>query len=221
MRYDVNFILLGLLLVVIVAMIGMVFYYNITYSGLTERYDLAMKDVENKSSELNRTVQEVNAKESLLRERERLLLDYIGELNLSKERETSLGSHFTEVKGQNELLGEQLNDTISERNSYAQLYTKTKTDYDVCQRNYEVKQTELTSEKAKLTNVKGWLVEVTEKSVQISESADSVYNTADEIKASNVTGDVRSLANDIKSDTSSIESDIERIKTIVNQIRNL
>jgi len=234
MRYDVNFALLGLLLVVIVSMIGMVFYYNLTYSSLNDRYDFAMRDVENKTAALNKTLQEVNAKEVQLQTKERLLLDYINELNLSKERETSLGSHFTEVKGQNDLLDEQLNQTRNERNSYAQLYSKTKENYDVCQRNYDVKVSELNSANAKVNNIKGWLVEVSDKISAVGSTASTLQDDTQDIegKANSIrnngnttsdirglAGDIRSISSDMRNDLSSIESAANTIKSIVDRIR--
>jgi len=221
MRYDVNFIFLGLLLVVIVAMIAMVFYYNITYGGLRERYDLAMRDMDNRTMELNKTMQEVNAKEAVLQEKERLLLDYIQELNLSKERETSLGSHFTELTSEKTLLADQLNQTRLERNSYATLYTKTKESYDVCNRNYDVKATELTSANNRISSIKGWLVEARSNSESISSSAGSVGDKAGSIQTfRNNASVVNGLANDIEDEASAMQSDASRITYIIDQIRS-
>jgi len=235
MRYDVNFIVLGLLLVVIVAMIAMVFYYNVTYGSLRDRYELAMRDMENKSVALNKTMQEANAKEALLRERERLLLDYISELNISKERETSLVSHFTELKGEKEVLDEQLNQTRNERNSYASLYTRTKTDYDVCQRNYEVKATELNQANGRIASIKGWIVEVGERtdsigaigssiqssSGRISTTAGSIKSATDDSNIKSKSDDIKEDSNDIYGDASSIKGYTDRIKALLSQISNM
>lgn len=225
MRYDVNFILLGLLLVVIVAMIAMLFTYNMSYTGLRDKYNSAMTDIVNKSTELNTTIQDMTTKEAALKEKERLLLDYISELNLSKERETSLGSHFTELKGEKELLDEQLNQTRLERNSYANLYTRTKEDYDICQRNYEVKNTELSAANNRISSIKAWLVDADDRTSSIISTASGIQTSADgiksdarSIKSSSDNSEIDSKADDIDDKASDVNSDASSIKSLADGI---
>jgi len=93
MKHNVNYALMGLLLAVIICMVALVIYYNWTYQGLSSQYTDAISSLENVSYEINRTRDALDAKEAQLNEKERKLLEYISELNISKQREESLGSH--------------------------------------------------------------------------------------------------------------------------------
>jgi len=222
MKHDVNYILLGLLLVVIIAMIAMLFYYNVTYGMLSQRYESAVRDVENKSAELNRTLFMVVEKDAMLREKEQILLDYIQNLNLSKERETSLGSFFTEVKSRNEVLDDQLNATRSERNSYATLYNRYYADYGVCVQDKSSLTTQVNSANNKIGAMRTGLAEISTKIGYVKESADSITGMAQDLHNNRYNSSaIGGLANDIAGDAGSIKGQSETIKTIADRLKNL
>jgi chromosome segregation ATPase len=199
MKQNVNFALLGLLLVVIVSMIGLVIYYYTTYEGLSARYDEALVNLENISREVNQTQVELLAKEAQLREKEKTLLSYLSELNLSKERETTLGSHFTELRGEVTGLEEDLNSTLDERNRYASLYDKYYAESQEWRGRYDQEHLLLTSANNKIGRVKGDAIEMETHMDSIKEKVDSIYGKTSSIKGD--AGDIEDIAKDIGNQT--------------------
>ncbi|MBM3309333.1 MAG: hypothetical protein FJY77_03680, partial [Candidatus Altiarchaeales archaeon] len=140
MKRNVNFLLFGLVLLSVVAIIAISVLYSIRYDRFKESSGLLEKDLMAKVEELNRTLAEVKAKEELLNQKERVLSSYISELNLSKERETSLGGHFIDLKNEKIYLEDKLNKTLLDRDKWKTYYDTTKKDFDVCRLDYELEK---------------------------------------------------------------------------------
>ncbi len=97
MKKNVNIFLLIIIVVIVVALAGLTSYYQQTYKGLSTSY-------EDKLSELNRILEELNLERGKLNE-----TSY--ELTLKTEREEALGEQFTEVKTEKEKLSTDLSAT--------------------------------------------------------------------------------------------------------------
>lgn len=91
--------------------------------------------------ELNRTIAEVQAKEEMLNRKEVIITNYINELNLSRERETSLGMHFIDIKNENVYLSDKLNKTLLDSERWQNLYNTTQRNYDVCKMDLQLEKT--------------------------------------------------------------------------------
>jgi hypothetical protein len=79
----------------------------------------------------------LNAKEELLNRKEVIITTYISELNLSRERETSLGTHFIDLKNEKVYLEAKLNKTMLDRERWQNMYNVTQRNYDVCNEKWE------------------------------------------------------------------------------------
>ncbi len=144
-----NFIFFGLLLLLLIAMVGVTLYSDYTYQGVNARYREFKKMFEHVEEDLNKSRAELNLKDKELQEKEQALVDIINELNLSKQRVSSLSDYYTTVRSEKDVLESDLSQTQEERDKWKTDYTTARTDLGVCEKNYdlkkeEVKQLELT-----------------------------------------------------------------------------
>jgi len=153
MRRDVNKFLLALLLIACVGIVLLVVYYNLSYHRLNTRYDDALDKLENKTAALNKTLIEVQEKEAKLQEKEQALQTYLEELNLSKKRESQLGSRFQDVKQTKENLAQSLNETIKERNRWINTYEETNQDLKVCETDLQGEKNTISSMQSRANNL--------------------------------------------------------------------
>jgi len=181
---------------------------------------------------LNKSIAEVNAKEELINQKERVLMDYVSELNLSKERETSLGEHFIDLKNNNIYLEDKLNKTLQDRDRLKTVYDTTKKDFDVCKVDYQLEKDrseERLNEITRIRNLKpslqlntGRLTE-REDSIEtdvkkIDSAADSIKSLADSIDNSTLRDGIKSKADEITSQVNAIDSLLEKIVQSINEI---
>jgi chromosome segregation ATPase len=225
MKQNVNMLLIGLIVLSIIAMIGFSLYYKKTYDDLSVRYQSAQGEVFAAAQQLNHTITEVNAKEEMLNEKERVLNTYMSELNLSKERETSLGEHFTDLKNTNLNLETNLSNTITERNQWKTSYDNTKRDLGVCQEDYTLEKTTSNERLTKIQCVQGLELDLNtnaERAVahfsDANTQADSITSNANEIKslAAGINNDtirsqITSKANNLKDEASSLGSALDEL----------
>ncbi len=228
MRKDVNFILFGLLLLSLVSMIALTLYYKSVYQGLSARYADAQTDIDKKASELNETITLVNAKEDLLNKKEKILLDYINELNLSKNRELSLGEHFTALQGEKEELQEDLNITRGENKRLESAYTEAKKDLDVCDVNYQLKTKELTdvsnqlvAAESALLNMGTHVDDVDDSRVSMRKKVLAAKNVTKEMddKIDDVTNSA--LKTDLQSDMSELKGELNDLEGLVDELEDI
>ncbi|MFH1125517.1 MAG: hypothetical protein V1703_00185, partial [Candidatus Altiarchaeota archaeon] len=180
-----------------------------------------MINITAKADELNRTLYEVKAKEELLNQKERILNDYISELNLSKERETSLGVHFVDLKTQNIYLGEKLNKTMIDRDRWVNSYETTKKDYDVCKVDYQLKKGESEERLNEIIRIRNLKPTLETSVARIRDREDEVNTNAGGVK--NLLGDVENLANGVENETirSSIKSKVDDAQSKINMIDDI
>ncbi len=220
MRHNVNFGLLGLLLLVIMAMLGLVLYYYLTFEGLRSDYDKAAGELVELSVKVNDTQAELNEKEQQLNEKEKILLEYLGELNLSKQKATSITDHYTQMKSTADSLSVSLNSTVAEKERYAKLYDKYYTESIEWKGKYDTSKAELDSARNKISRMKGDATEISNSLANMEAELESLTNRMNSISsdasdlthAGNTTSYIRGLAN-------SIEGDAEASKTTVSAVR--
>jgi len=169
MKQDVNFFLFGMLILLIFAMVGLVMYTEVEYKNLSNDYSDALKKLDNKTAELNKKIDENNQTRAELESRERSLVDIVKELNLTKEKQTSLGGFFENLKGEKQTLEENLTSTQGEVAKWKASYTDKKKDLDVCQNSVKLKEDQITKKDSKISYM----------TLKVKE-ASSYYNQTDE-----------------------------------------
>lgn len=154
MKKDVNFIFFGLLILLLIAMVGAMLYSDYTYHKVNAQY-LEFKNMyEQAQSELNQSRAELETKDLELQEKENALIEIINELNLSKQKESSLSEYYTTVKTEKEGLQEELSGTVEERDKWKTDYQTTKQDLSICEKNSDLLEINLNNEKTKLAECK-------------------------------------------------------------------
>lgn len=235
MKRNVNFMLLLLVLASMLSMTVMAWYYKRTYDDLNGRYASARADILAAAEELNRTISEVEAKEELLNRKEVILTDYINELNLSKERETSLGSHFTDMRNDNIYLGEKLNKTVLDRDKWQSLYNVTQRNYGVCIVDLQGKTVELQESLGEINRIQGLKpsldasagkLEEREGDVstnvgKIDDLAREIGDMADDVDNATLSSEIKSNANEIKSKVDAIGDILDRMAQDLAEINYL
>lgn len=213
--------LLGLVLASMLSMTAMAWYYKRTYDDLNGRYVTSRLEILAAAAELNKTISEVDAKAELLNRKEVILTDYINELNLSRERETSLGTHFTDMKNENVYLGEKLNKTMLDRERWQNMYNVTQRNYGVCIVDLQGKTAELQDSLGEINRIQGLKPSLDAgaerlggRESEVSADVGDIYDTAKEID---------SLANDVDNDSlrSEIKSNVNDIKSRVDAIGDI
>lgn len=154
MKRDVNFILLGLLITLLMSMVGMALYYQETYENLGLKHRTVLDEIEETRDRLNNTISEVEAKSAELQKKEQILLDIINELNLSKQKASSLGDYYEDVRGEKEALGESLSKTRDERDEYELKYSNSERELGVCEKDKKLREDELSKANSDITKLK-------------------------------------------------------------------
>ena len=172
MKQDVNFFLLGLLVFMVMAMIGLVMYSQFEYQNLHNEHLDALNKLDNKSAELNKTIDEVNRAKADLDAREASLVDIMNQLNLTKAKQASLGGFFDNLKGEKEILAENLSATQQDLQKSKTDYTGAKKDLQVCQQGLNSANQELTKKDAKIASM---LTNIKYASVSLNQTDDSVF----------------------------------------------
>jgi len=232
MKQNVNFMLAGLLAVSVVAMLLLTLYYKQTYDELNSRYDNSRRDILAAAEQLNKTIEDVKAKEDLLNRKEGVLNDYMSELNLSKERETSLGAHFVDLRNENDYLTDKLNKTMTDRERWLNLYNATKQQYDVCRWDYQLKEEEASKLQDRIDyvrNLKGPMLSSTagirknggdagNNVDRISELADEIGSLSNESKVIKDANDIKSKADDINNMLDSILNSVSQLESSIDEM---
>lgn len=245
MKQDVNFFLLGLLVLVLVAMVAMALYAQSEYHSLSGKYETALEDLKGKSQELENRIDEVGKTRTELESKEKALADIVSELNLSAERESSLGGFFEDLKGEKEELEEDLSKTVQEKENWRFKYTATEKDLQVCEEGVKLKETQLVKERAKsaqlirdIKDVGSWVNKSRDQLNNIDELTEKIntdlsalykkvgdYDEPDEIsndaksEIKNGIDDIRSLAdNKVADSIESLKGTLENIEKKIGGI---
>lgn len=216
MKRDVNFLLFGLLILLLIAMVAMAIYAQYEYQRCNTDYLTALEDIEEKNSQLNKKIAEINKTREELKSKERALVDIIKELNLSEQREVSLSGLFEDIKGEKELLEEDLEITAKERDRWRSNYTAAKMDLDMCEKNYELKERQLDLATKKISQIR---FNVKSIGININKSRGYIDDIEDALE--DINDDLSSLyqrVDDVENETlrDELEGDIEDIQNLIN-----
>jgi len=140
---------MGLLILTVVSMVGLAVYFQSEYKSLAVEYNSALEKLQEKNAELDKKIQEVNETRQELESRERSLVDIVTELNLTKEKQASLGGFFENLKGEKQVLEENLNETRQEVASWKVKYNDVNHDLSLCNKEVSNKVDLLNKEKAR------------------------------------------------------------------------
>ncbi len=202
--------LLSILIVMGVSMVGMALYFNKTYEAIGQDYEQALKDVREKAKELNETAGAMNEREAELKRAEQEMLDYINELNLTKSRVSSLGTHFTTLKSDKEILEANLSKTTTERDDWMSKYTSTKTSLDICTRDYNIKAERLKASDTKIGVLKADAIEVEGDINYVLAQANKIESNRRTLK--NLTMEISNVLSGMEGD------DKDRVEDLVSEM---
>jgi len=237
MKHNVNFFLFGIIILLLFAMIGMALYFNTTYAGLSLRYNKAMDNIKNLTYQLNETLKEVNEKNLELMKKEKTLIDIVNELNLSKQKISSLGEFYTQEKGVREELEMDLEKVREERDFWKLNYTQTKQDLELWKKNYLIKVQELNRATSRISLLSS-VVDNIEKEVSGSEGIDEIESEIeevidiieydldglediiDDVRGEDVKDELDDKAQEIKESIETLKSKINKLRTKINEIKS-
>jgi chromosome segregation ATPase len=172
-KKDVNFVFFGLLLLMMVAMAGVMLYSDYTYHKVNgdylkfkEMYDAAQAD-------LNASRAEVRAKELSLEDLERNMTDLWSELQLSKQKETSLSGYYTTVKTEKQQLNENLSKALTDIDRCRSDYESSRLTLSVCQRDIELEKKSVTICKQSLVSYQVGAADAALKAEQLAEAMET------------------------------------------------
>lgn len=223
MKKNVNFSLLWLSLLMLVAMVVISFYFNLTYHRLQGRYDDALGNLEELSEQLRDKIAEVNETKNELDEKERILIDIVNKLNLTQKKVTSLSDFYTKEKGSREEVEDELEETERERDFWKLNYTQTKQDLQLWQKNYQIKEHELDIASSKIASLETIITEV-ERDITQEDGADKNLEDVEK-KIGSIKGSLSDLEEDVEyvqgeSVRSKLEEEIEDLWEWIEKLEN-
>lgn len=201
MKQDVNFLLLSLLLLALMGMAGIALFAQGEYQKLGLQYAKDKKILEEKSRLLDNKTAEVELMRVELEAREKRLVDLVKELNLSKERQESLGGFFENLKGEKEELEENLTQTRSEKERWQNMYEAKRKDYEVCTVSLKFKEQQLTNSTATIAKLRNQFT-LTKQAI------DKSITAADKVNSG--LSKVNTYLSEIEKKLSSIESTLKK-----------
>jgi chromosome segregation ATPase len=172
-KKDVNFIFFGLLLLLMIAMAGVMLYSDYTYHKVNGDYIRFKQMYDKAQDDLNQSKTDVRAKEMALDEKERELIDIVKELNLSKQKESSLSGYYVTVKSEKEQLNESLSTAISARDRYKADYESSRLTLSVCQRDIELEKKTVSTCQANLLSYRVASADAALKAEQLMAALDT------------------------------------------------
>lgn len=239
MKHNVNYVLLVVILFSVLSFVGLIVLHYVSINGiessyvevegLRTKYNTALERVENLSAEMNETHMELMEKEKLLNEKEKILLQYLGQLNLSKQREDSISEHFVKEKEKVEGLEDNLDQTRDDRDRYASLYNKYYKESEDLSSDLKRTKGDLDDAKDKIARAKGDATEINNivedmdgelnaMANQIARIKETAEDIDDNRKNSTV---VKDLSNDVEDYASNTQVGLSALNGYVNRIRNL
>jgi len=176
MKRDVNFILFGILILLIMSMVGMALYSDYTYHEINEKYREFKKKLDEAQRKLNETNMLLIEREMELNETERQLIDIINELNLSKQKISSLGEYYKNLRGRNEELEEELSKVKDDRDLWKSNYFEVKEDLGFCNQSLKLCNSQLYSKDLKIEKLR---VEINNFNSYLEEINEGLDNMTD------------------------------------------
>ncbi len=193
MKKDVNFTLFGIIALLLISIVGITIYYNLTYQRLNSDYQSAIGDVSKTKDELNRTAEEMLLKNEELIKKEKDLIDIINELNLSKQQVTSLGEYYTDLKGEKESIEANIDDIKGERDTWKSEYTSASVDLEYCERSYGAMQVQFSNVNSSLSRFQ----EMGDEIIGYANEGKGYVNDINDVKITEIKGYITALSNHI------------------------
>lgn len=218
MKRDVNFFLMGLLILALVSMVVMTIYYRYTYQELKRNYDRALGRLDEQALNLTKAIERANAREELLNKKEGMLIDYLQELNISKEREYNLTGHFTVLRGEKEELASELNTTLLERRKFEELYAETSDDLKVCKKDYNLKVEQLSEKNAVISDLQGVGAHLNSKIPDLDNAMDDLSDQMTVID--NKVKNNASGCGNMKSDVDTLKNNFKDLQGVIDGLRD-
>jgi len=172
MKRDVNLFLLGLLVLIIISMVGLGIYFQNEYKSLASEYNTALDKLQEKNAELDKKIIEINNTRAELDAREASLVDIVKELNLTKEKQNSLGGFFENLKGEKETLQENLSSTQDEVKKWKLNYNNVNNDLGICQNNIKNKDDQINKKDARINYM---ALKVKDASFSFNQTDDNLF----------------------------------------------
>ncbi len=198
MKKDINTILLGLVVFLLISIVVLTLYYQETYRNLDRNYREA-------TNKLNKAVSEVKIKSEELNKREKELIDIINELNISKQRISSLSDYYESLKGEKEILENRLKTMESDRDKYKLNLDEKIQELKVCEKDKKLFSDELNNANAKISKAGG-------KVGNMSKIVHSMETNLD---------DMESIIDKIPDYLDDIEEDLNNCNCTSNKMDNL
>ncbi|HHQ45010.1 MAG TPA: hypothetical protein ENN13_02620 [Candidatus Altiarchaeales archaeon] len=222
MKHDVNQLLLGLLFMACLGMILIVVYYNMSFDLMSEKYDESVGNVRNMSSALSSTLNEVQEKEALLAQKEALLEEYLNELNLSRRRESTLGTHYENLSAERSRLENDLSGMTSERDRWKGMYGDVRDEADVCSAELRIKSMRIVNLESDMSSA---VLKISETTVVLNEISDLLVRLErdlkdlDELAGGNST--IKAEINSARAEKNNIALEVANAKTLLSNAKNI
>jgi len=213
MKRDVNATLLLLLLLAMFSIIILILYNTYAYHNLGKRYKVARAEIEKAYIKLNVTQKELGAKNREIDEREAILAEkelqmekYFEDLNLSKQRESSLGEMFDDLRDDNlelktDISG--LNNDLGEAEKEVKDLTKT---YNAKVEQYNVVVTYCNNMDVRVLEMNETLEDMREILLNQKSNLDSIEEEAKDIGSNSIESDANRADSKRKSTLSKINT---------------
>jgi len=227
MKQNVNIGLLGIIMTLLFFMILIVIVSYFSLEGKQADYEVARKNLENVSQQINQTQQDLAEREAQLQEKQRALLEYQGELNLSKGQVQTLGGFYSGAQSKLNTTMADLNNTKNERDQWIAKADQYNTEKQQCQLVLNQKSSDLDVAQNKIIRMRSYASDINGKLAMMDQGVSSITDSVSTISstASNVQGfsnsTVKGWGNDIKGQTSRMTSNIADLNSYLVQLQTI
>jgi uncharacterized coiled-coil DUF342 family protein len=228
MKHDVNFGLLGLLLLAMAALLILVMVHYVKYEGLRVQLEDMRKNYTLAMVNVTQTRAALAAEQAQSDELKASLQTNLAELNLSGQQVSSMMEHFTTVKGQADTLSRNLNDTMAERNKYAKQADQYYSESLDWKSKYGKASDDLSAANSRITRIKGSIFDLQSAAGQfgnevgsLGENTNEVYAYSNDIRSSNNMTVMKDKAGAIKDDADAMRTTVAALQSGANRITTL
>lgn len=204
-KKDVNFVFFGLLLLMMVAMAGVMLYSDYTYHKVNGDYIRFKQMYDQAQQDLNASKQEVRAEKLRLDDLKQNMTDLWNELQLSKQKETSLSTYYTSVKTEKQQLNENLSKALTDIDRCRSDYESSRLTLSVCQRDIELEKKSVTACNTKLNTYKVGAANAALKAENLKELLEGL-DCENETSCEKDYGDAETLLRDLQSILNSMKN---------------
>ncbi|OYT27703.1 MAG: hypothetical protein B6U97_00895 [Candidatus Altiarchaeales archaeon ex4484_96] len=216
MKKDVNLVLFGLVIFLLFSMLGLTLYYQETYKSLDVSHKKAMDKIKETEYSLNETKDEMIKKSLELDAQEKELIEIINELNISKQKVSSLGDYYQNLRGEKEVLETSLDEAESARDNFKLGLDEKIKELEVCEKNKGLIQNELADVSDRLSIAKGKAGNMSSIIHSLSMNLDEM----DKIIDDDISPELEDIKDDLDKNKNVSKSDVNRVDGGVNDLSN-